>query len=260
MNFEEVVKLVESKTGIQVAGARLARMKRLFEQEPELFIGLEREGIDQYRWQKVIDALSVQETYFFRDMEVFDCIRHHIFPEILKDSYHSGVKVWSAGCATGEETYTLAILLLETIRSLGYNLQTDKLLVLGTDISKKAIEKAKEGFYKNMPMGPFRNFPTEFMKYFEHHSSGYKVKEEVRSMTRFEVHNLLDSSPPIKDVDFVVCRNVLIYFDEFSKEKAYRTLAQALRRHGYMLLGPLENPGTGFKKRQCGKLVYYEKP
>ncbi|MDW8066145.1 MAG: protein-glutamate O-methyltransferase CheR [Aquificaceae bacterium] len=262
MDFDRIVKIVEDRTGIAITGARLTRIRRLFEKSPDLFLGLESMPFQHENWQKVIDSLSVQETYFFRDVEVFDCVRKEILRELSKRFPSEGLKIWSAGCATGEETYTLAIVVLEYLKSLGFSFESikDKVFILGTDISQRGIQRAREGLYKNIPMGSFRNFPEEFMKYLEPYGEGYRVTKEVRQITRFEVHNLLDSKPPIQDADLVVCRNVLIYFHDASKKRAYTNLVQALKKGGYLIMGPLENPGMGLEKRQCGRLVYYMKP
>lgn len=258
MTLEEAVRLIERRTGITLSGSRLSRIKRLYEAEKSLFHGLENRAMSDVAWQKIIQAISVQETYFYRDAEVFDCIRDSILPDIIRRE-QGELKIWSAGCATGEEAYTLAIIALEAFRRMGKD-PWKRISVLGTDISEEAIRTARAGLYRDIPMGSFRKTSREFLRYFDQGERGFRVKEEIRKLVDFRVHNLVDPAPPLRDADLVVCRNVLIYFTEEAKEKAYDNLVLSMKRGGFLVLGPLDNPGRGLEKHICDKLVYFVKP
>ncbi len=258
MNLEEVMRLIEKRTGISLCGSRLNRIKKLYETERSLFKDIERKDMNDPVWQKIIKAVSVQETYFYRDAEVFDCIKNTILPKIVQRN-QSIVKIWSAGCATGEEAYTLAIIAYEVFKGFGKESKSI-IQVLGTDISEDAIRTAKKGLYKDIPMGSFRKISREFLRYFDAGESGLRVKEEIRELVSFRVHNLVSPSPPLGDADLVVCRNVLIYFTDDAKERAYDNLVSSMRKGGFLVLGPLDNPGRGLEKHHCDRIVYFTKP
>lgn len=261
MEFSEVLRLIESRTGMVLAISRLNRLRNLYEKNREIFVGLEARDIKEDSWQRIIDAISVQETYFYRDEEVFECIRAFIFPEIFK-RFEVGIKIWSAGCATGEETYTITMLAVEYLNLLGYAVQAlrGKLTVIGTDMSISALQTGMRGIYKDTPMGSFRKAPSRLLKYFEKKEGGYYyVKEEIKNLVEFRLHNLMDE-PPLRDADLVVCRNVLIYFGDEAREKAYDNLVKAMRRESFLVMGPLDNPGRGLERRLCGRFAYFYKP
>jgi chemotaxis protein methyltransferase CheR len=263
MDFEAFLRLVEEATGIKPEGARLKRLKKLYEEKGKgLVKSLEKASINGSLWQEVIEAVSVQETYFYRDGEVFECLRVHIIPELLKLLKEREVRVWSAGCATGEETYTLAMLFYETAKEKGIKekMLEDRLLIIGTDISERALKIAEEGVYKVSPMGSLRKAPPFLMEYFEPHGKEIRVKDKVRRLVRFYLHNLLSGSPPLSPADLILCRNVLIYFSETAKQKAYDTFVSSLRKGGFLVLGALDEPNRGLEKRSCGKVIYFVKP
>lgn len=262
MSFEELLAVIEERIGIEISGARLLRLERLYKEEGYMWEGLRKHDLKEEPWQKVIDAVTVQETYFYRDQDLYECLKREIIPQIAKRIEHGKVKVWSAGCATGEEVYTLAILFAESLSSMGYSLPSlpNKLLIMGTDISLRALQTAKEGFYRDIPFGSFRNAPDFLMKYFHKRDKGYKVEDRIKAFVQFEFHNLLDKEPPLKDADLVLCRNVLIYFTERAKERAYHTLGLALRKGGFLFLGALDNPNMELEKRSCGRVPYFCKP
>lgn len=258
MDFSHVVRVIERKTGIKLSGNRLSRIRNLYETKKDIFVDLEFKGIEDPSWQMVISAISVQETYFYRDGDVFECIKEKILPELLlKEPF--GVNIWSAGCATGEEAYTLAMITFEVFRSMGKD-PRGKVSVLGTDISKHAIEVAEKGFYRDIPMGPYRGFPKELMKYFEIKEKGYRIRDEVREIVKFKLHNLMDANLPITDANLVLCRNVLIYFTEEAKERVYDNLVRSLKRGGRLIMGPLDNPGRGLERHLCKRVLYFVKP
>ncbi|MEJ5339346.1 MAG: CheR family methyltransferase [Aquificaceae bacterium] len=261
MDFSEVLRLIEKRTGMMVSASRLTRLKRLYEKNRELFMKLESADVREDSWQRVIDAISVQETYFYRDGEVFECIKNSIFPEIFKRLMED-VKIWSAGCATGEEAYTIAMLAVEYLGMMGYRVQDirGKLTVLGTDLSVNAIQTATKGVYKDTPMGSFRKSPSNLLKYFEVKEGGYyHVKEEIKRLVEFRFHNLMDE-PPLRDADLVVCRNVLIYFSDEARERAYDNLTKAMKKGGFLVMGPLDNPDRGLERQVCERLIYFYKP
>lgn len=261
MEFSEVLKLIEKRIGIALSGTRLNRLKKLYEGNREIFVGIEGKDIKEDSWQRIIEAISVQETYFYRDKEACECIRDSIFPEIFK-RIEEGVKIWSAGCATGEEVYTIAMLAVDYLTSFGYTTHTlkGKLTIIGTDISLNALQIATKGIYKDIPMGSFRNTPHSLFKYFDLKDGGnYHVKEEIKNLVEFHLHNLMDE-PPIKDVDLVVCRNVLIYFSDEARKKVYDNLIKAMRKGGFLIMGPLDNPDRKIERRFCGRLSYFYKP
>ncbi|TMF05368.1 MAG: protein-glutamate O-methyltransferase CheR [Chloroflexi bacterium] len=183
------------------------------------------------RWlYRLVEYLTVGETYFFRDPAQIAALRETILPDLVKQRWSERrLRVWSAGCSTGEETYTLAILLRETLAISGWDVQ-----LVGTDVNRESLRHARDARYAAWS---FRATPDPLRdRYFEPivGDSGWRLIEPIRRMARFTWMNLGAERivPPAAELDLVVCRNVTIYFDEDATQRLYRALvaARACRR------------------------------
>ncbi|CAA9295675.1 Multidomain signal transduction protein including CheB-like methylesterase, CheR-like methyltransferase and BaeS-like histidine kinase [uncultured Leptolyngbya sp.] len=185
----------------------------------------------------LFESLPVNCTAFFRDQQVWDEIATEIIPQIIANkSSDELIKVWSAGCATGEEAYTLAILLIE---ALGIEQFKQRVKIYATDASQEAIYQARQGSYsRNQVVGiP----PGLLAKYFEQIDQRYSFRQDLRRRIIFAQSNLLQDAP-ISKVDLLVCRNTLIYFNLEGQLRALVRLHFGLRDSGFLVLGRSESP------------------
>jgi chemotaxis protein methyltransferase CheR len=204
---------------------------------------------DACAWRTFTEALLVHETYFFRHPDQLRLLADVLLPRLLQARLDAGsreVRIWCAGCSSGEEVYTLALLLQTTIgQSTLPNLNAWNVTILGTDLSAPTLELARAGNYALLAgLNSFRDVPEyarhHFASIFSAASTTWSPSAELRRLTRFQRHNLVRDPPALSDVDLVVCRNTLIYFDEAQSRAALGSLAQALRPAGALLLGPAE--------------------
>ncbi len=189
------------------------------------------------RWlYRLVEYLTVGETYFFRDPAQIAALRELILPDLVRQrSSDRRLRVWSAGCSTGEETYTLAILLRETTAISGWDVQ-----LVGTDLNRESLRHARDARYAAWS---FRATPDPLRdRYFEPvvGDSRWRLIEPIRRMARFTWMNLGADQivPPAAELDLVVCRNVTIYFDDQATQRLYRGLVAALAPGGWLMLGP----------------------
>ncbi|MBI5199733.1 MAG: protein-glutamate O-methyltransferase CheR [Nitrospirae bacterium] len=208
----------------------------------------------------VIDVLTVNETYFFREFSQLKALSDEIIPEIgerRKDKKR--LRIWSAGCSTGEEPYTIAILILEK------NLMPEwEIEILGSDINQRVIHAARRGIYRK---NAFRSIDDYYIrKYFTDEGEGnYRIVDPVRSLVNFSLLNLVD---PFKvrfvgKMDVIFCRNVIIYFDRDAKKKVINNFYDRLTEEGYLLLGHSEslmNISTDFMLKHLKNDLVYQKP
>ncbi len=192
---------------------------------------------DQRHEQELIEltnSVTTNETFFFRDHVQIDCLRSHLLPEIIsRRERQKSLRLWSAGCSSGEEPYTLAMLLEEDFP----NLSSWRIEILATDISRDILAKAKAGRYSNYSV---RNISEELLKkYFIFADGQYEVQATLRKRVKFSTVNLFDQNHmrSIRDVDLVLCRNVLIYFDEQARRQIVSGFYDALREQGTLMIG-----------------------
>ena len=191
----------------------------------------------QERWlSDVVEYLTVGETYFFRDQSQISALRDTVLPDVIdRRTSDRRLRIWSAGCSTGEELYTLAILVLD--KGLSSDAGWDVLLV-GTDVNRESLRLAREGRYSARS---FRATPDETReRYFEPVGQDWRPIEPIRRMTRFAWTNLGADQliPPAVELDLIMCRNVTIYFDDVATQRLYAALVGALAQGGWLLLGP----------------------
>ncbi len=197
---------------------------------------------------ELLNTLSINVTEFFRDRAAWEGFVKSVLKPMVKYKMDGGglLRMWSAGCATGQETYTMAICVAEALESIN-PAEQPMVSVLGTDISQRALAKAKAGIYTPEEM---RNVPERYAsKYFVHNDRSYEISDAVAKRVRFVRENLLDK-PTLKYFDVVVCRNVMIYFSRRMHETVAKHLYDALRQGGYLMLGKTETllgaPRDGF--------------
>jgi chemotaxis protein methyltransferase CheR len=182
-----------------------------------------------------IDAVSTNETYFYRESNHLDALRETILPRLF--GFKRRLRIWSAGCSTGEEPYTLRILLEEGKGSLW----DGEAEILATDISREVIQKAELGVYgpRSLRLVP----PAVLARYFRPEGDGaYRVQQSLRDAVEFRVHNLLQEPPPLRSVDIIFCRNVMIYFDKTTQRRlADEYFARVLDPRGYLCIGHSES-------------------
>lgn len=184
--------------------------------------------------QDVVEALLNNETYFFRDKPTFDQLPGEILPELAERRRDCRrLSIWSAGCSTGQEVYSLAMLFAEQAdRWEGWTID-----IIGTDVSHRAIAAARSGIYSQFEVQRGLGV-TQMLRHFDETPRGWQVRENVRRMVRFAQGNLLTGQHPGRiPFDLVLCRNVLLYFDRQVRADAFARLAAAVMPDGFLMLG-----------------------
>jgi len=183
--------------------------------------------------QKVVEALLNNETYFFRDRAPFDVLQRYALPELAKRRQKcKRLRIWSAGCSTGQEVYSLAMLFAEQPDEWrGWTVD-----ILGTDVSTGCIDRARAGSYSQFEVQRGLGI-NQMIKWFEEVADGWRAVEPLRKPVRFQVHNILEPSPHPGGFDIVLCRNVLLYLSPEKKTLAFERIAGAMAEDGWLMLG-----------------------
>lgn len=231
-------------------------------------------------WLSLVECLTIHETYFDRDKEQMAILQSEILPPLIERKHQSGdyrLRIWSAGCSSGEETYNLAMLLLMAMKESGFALERPDgsiiaipawdVSVLGSDISSQMIRIAKSACYTTGEMSSFRDMNPTLWRFFEklppaeNEPGGeqtMRVKPCVTGITRFQRHNLLDPLIESAPFDIIVCRNVLIYFDK-NKGMVQGFLCGNLTKGGALMLGATDlmiNPHDLQRNQRNGSFWY----
>lgn len=186
--------------------------------------------------QAVVEAMTINETSFFRDQSVFELLRHKVLPELIgRRGRERALRFWSAACSSGQEAYSLAIL----IRHYFPQLAEWKVEIIGTDIHAEMIRRAQAGGYQRVEVN--RGVPVLLMhKYFARHGDVWEVVPELLAMCRFEQFNLSYVLPALSRYDGILMRNVLFYFPQPTQERILRNAHAALSADGFLVLGSSE--------------------
>ena len=187
-------------------------------------------------WLNVINALSVQETYFWREIDQIRALVQTLVPAWQAQNGKSTLRIWSAACATGEEPLTIAMALNEA----GW-FERASIEIVASDASTKAIDRAAKGLYKQRA---FRNLPDHLRdRYFEPKDADWQVKSDIHGRIKWQIANLMEEKAiaPLATADFIFCRNVFIYFSQSAIARAARSFAKYLRPPGYLFVGAAES-------------------
>jgi len=260
-DFELISELAYKYTGIVLAShkrdmvyGRLAR--RLRELKLTVFSDYCRliEKDDHQEVSQFINAITTNLTSFFREQHHFDYIREHICPE-LKSTHADDrkIRVWSAGCSTGEESYSIAITLSENLDMENWDCK-----LLATDLDSNVLEKGQQGIYD---LGRIESLSeAKKKKWFLHdrnHPDIVKVKPELQQLIRFKRLNLLEKWPMKGPFDIIFCRNVVIYFDQETQRYLFNKYADMLREGGYLFIGHSESlHRLSDRFKSIGKTIY----
>jgi chemotaxis protein methyltransferase CheR len=185
---------------------------------------------------QVVEAMTTNETFFFRDKVPFDHFRESIMPEIIKArGSRKSIRIWCAAGSTGQEPYSLAMCLKE----MGAALSGWRLEILATDLSQEVIEKSKAGIYSQFEVQ--RGLPIQMLvKYFKQTGELWQINADMRAMVQHRQLNLLHDFSQLGVFDVIFCRNVLIYFDQETKVNIFNRLAKAIEPDGFLVLGAAE--------------------
>ena len=190
---------------------------------------------DEAEMKIMLDSVTTNLTRFFRNQPHFDALIHYVIPHVIemkKQRGESVIKLWSAGCSTGEEPYTIAMILKEILPP-GFKFQ-----ITASDISLKSLMVGQQGFY---PESRIQGIPPNFLaKYFIKNEKGYQVVPELMSTIKFDYHNLRNDSG-MRNLDVVFCRNVLIYFDEAAQKNCIDRFWYAMANKSYLFIGHSES-------------------
>lgn len=209
--------------------------------------------------QRALEALMTNETLFFRDLHPFEALRKSILPEVIaRRGAERKLNIWCAACATGQEPYSIAMLLREHFPVL----QNWSVSLLATDLSSEAIDRAKEGRYNQIEVN--RGLPALLLiKYFEKQDTVWQISRKVREMVDFREMNLLKEWPSLPRMDIILLRNVLIYLDLPTKRRILQQALRVLHPEGFLFLGASETPlllGTPLKTIHFEKVSCYRSP
>ncbi|MDA3876925.1 MAG: protein-glutamate O-methyltransferase CheR [Halothiobacillus sp.] len=215
--------LVETRLGRVLREQQLSSMEELVDRI------LKRH--DSALLKSVIEAMTTNETLWFRDDYPFQAVRDVFFPEI--PAHKRSIRIWSAACSSGQEPYSLSMIVSEVNPPFSVE-------IVGTDLSSRVLEQAKSGIYDELSLGRGLS-DARRRQFFEPVERGWQLKPELRRRVRFQVANLLDSVSGLGRFDIIFCRNVLIYFSRETKSKIINRLADALVPNGRLVLGASES-------------------
>jgi chemotaxis protein methyltransferase CheR len=212
--------------------------------------------LDQALRRQAVEAMTTNETYFFRDMAPFEALGQTVIPELMgRRAAVRRLSIWSAACSSGQEPYSLAILLKESVPELAQW----KVRILGTDISEAMLERARCARYTQLEVN--RGLPARYLvQHFQRDHLDWVLKPEIRAMVSFRPFNLKDPMFGLGCFDLVLCRNVLIYFDSQLKKRILAGIRGVLARDGYLLLGSAETVFSlddHLERVGAGKVSFY---
>ncbi len=189
----------------------------------------------------IIDGISTNETYFFRDKTPFELLQHKIIPDLIdkrsrQTSGKPSIRLWSAANSTGQEIYSIAMTLIE----MGVTPNKYNIRLFGTDISDAAIAQASYGLYNKFEVARGLD-PRRLNRFFDPKEDRYKIKDEVRVMAQFKKMNLMKPLVGLGKFDIILCRNVMIYFTSADRRKIYHNIAKVLEPDGYLIIGSTES-------------------
>jgi chemotaxis protein methyltransferase CheR len=264
-DFEFVCRLVRDQSAIvlepgkeYLVEGRLAPVARQLDiGSVSALVGRLRAGPDPGLATRVVEAIATTETSFFRDHHPFETLRTAVLPELIRRrADEKQLNVWSAACSTGQEPYSLAILLREHFPDLaGWRVN-----ILATDLSGEVLVRAAAGRYTQLEVN--RGLSAGLLvKYFRQHGATWELAEDVRRAVEFRELNLVRPWPPLPRMDLIFLRNVMIYFDVDAKKAILGRVARLLRPDGYLLLGGAEttlNLDDSFRRVEALKGGFYQ--
>ncbi|WP_280768796.1 CheR family methyltransferase [Salipaludibacillus daqingensis] len=233
-DYQQFINQIKGKTGIDLSLYKEAQMKRRLTSLREkrgftTFSGYYNVlSKDQQLFEEFLQRMTINVSEFFRNPQRWDVLEYKILPRLLKKQ--TKIKTWSAACSTGEEPYSLMMLLLKYLRSTQIDL-------LATDLDQSIIDRAKKGFYPERSLKEVNQ--SMLNNYFINEQVGYRVKDELKKMITFKRHNLLAERFE-GGYDLIVCRNVMIYFTEEAKSELYEKFSHALKPGGVLFVGSTE--------------------
>ncbi|MCA8965316.1 MAG: protein-glutamate O-methyltransferase CheR [Planctomycetes bacterium] len=199
-----------------------------------------RYGRDAALEAMVVDAITTHETIFFRDDAPYDALQYKLLPEVIEARERMGqgkkLRIWSAACSTGQEPYSMGIVLHEMLRDLS----SWDIEILATDISRGTLETAARGCFADHEIARSAR-PKLTPKYFVKEGNTWRIQDSVRKLVKFKPLNLLDPFPSVGQFDVVFLRNVLIYFETATRHDIVRRLTRTLLPHGWLVVGSAEN-------------------
>lgn len=241
--YELFLEKLRKKKGLDLTGYKRPQMERRIN---SLMRSLKIDNYDDYldlmeqehkHWQKFIDTLTINVSEFYRNPPQWDILISKVLPELFAHS--PSLKIWSAGCSTGEEPYTLAMV-------MAMNFPQHSFSLTATDIDDEVLNKARQGTYIQKAVV---NLPKPYLvKFFKEENGNLTVNEEIKKKIRFTKHNLL-RDPFDRNFDLILCRNVVIYFTEESKNELYKKFYAALKPRGILFTGSTEQI---FQAREMG--------
>ena len=234
-NYEYLVKNIFELTNIDLNCYKERQMKRRINSliskynlnSYKEYIELIKKDKDAFNNLK--SYITINVTEFFRNPNQWELLEQTVIPKLLESSTKT-LKIWSAACSTGNEPYSIAMLLSKYV-------DLSNVRIIATDIDEKVLEKARNGIYSDKSI---KEVPEEFKtKFFSKHSDGYQISQKIKGCIEFRQHNLLTDTYP-SECDLIVCRNVLIYFTEKAKENIYKSFNRALKKDGIFFIGSTE--------------------
>jgi chemotaxis protein methyltransferase CheR len=243
-DYAYLSKLLNERSGLQLAGDKQylieSRLLPVARQNNcgsigDLVAKLKQFAEEPLR-QRVTEAMTINESFFFRDKTPFDRFQDTVLPVMQKARAASKrLRIWCAAASTGQEPYSLAIMLKQAeAQFAGWKIE-----IIATDISTDVLEKAKSGLYTQFEVQ--RGLPIQMLlKYFKQDGDQWRIAQELRDMVHYRQHNLLDNFAALGMFDVIFCRNVLIYFDSKTKEDVLTRVSRSLVKDGHLLLGAAE--------------------
>ncbi len=241
--FNQIILILRQRSGVDFTYYKQTTVRRRIARrmvmcgKDKLIDYLNLLNADKKEQDALFHDMLIPVTSFFRDPKIFQTIKENVFPSLLHHkSVSDPLRIWVAGCSTGEEVYSYAISLHQFLEKLsGRQIQ-----IFASDISESAIAKARIGIYRNVDL---KNIPNSILEsYFTKNGDCYQVNKEIRDMCVFAIHDFI-KDPPFAKMDLISCRNVLIYMDTFLQKKAISTFHYALKENGFLVLGKSETTG-----------------
>ncbi len=245
LDFLFITDLLQKKLGIQLekdksylVESRLIKVAQRagFTSLEQLILLLRANNPPQLILDETLEAMTTNETYFFRDAGSFDILNEKVLPELIGSRRDvKTLNIWSAACSTGQEAYSIAITIKEAFPFLAdWNIQ-----ITGTDVAEKVVNRARDGIFNQTEIARGIS-PKMLLKYFTRTGEDWRLREDIRKMVTFRTMNLISDWPYMPNMDIVFLRNVLIYFDEKSRKAIFSRMHNLLRSDGYLFLGAAE--------------------